>query len=565
MSILQSLIKMFVLDSIQHFKKIKEMYVLDAKTNDITDDLLIEFQEKYKIEGWELISGTTRFIIFICFIISILFVNAENSFYKTILTFGPSTFAFLVFLDKAFESSKLVRSYSFYIMLVLSGFSVIYDSFNKPSFSFNELWMTNAMYSIYLWIFSFMNWRKLVLISYIIIIFFLIIMNLCFEDIPLETYISFIITCIFFPIIWMLISLKLKEILALLKNNNELIHTIQQILQVFPEGVIIRSLDERSMQTILKFSNNIANKDLIEEDLVGGKTKGIKINILDHKNLNLDNDPHDLISLKEFLSSQEKKWELENLLYIEQMIWVEKSIESIWEEFARNQNVQEVKEEILFSVKSIKVNWENNKESFMHVFINTTQVKKLEEERANREYQHMMFASLSHELRTPLNAFSNSLNLIQYTFDEIKSKLDMTPEIPDNIEPLYPRIYKFIKIGEVSSWLLMNLVDDILDMSKFSANTFQLNINHFKLDDLLKDIDYIFGFQWAEKHIDFKIDCSIADTKSIFRSDNKRIKQVLINLISNSFKFTEKGKIKVKVLLILNMKENFEFLTVYPA
>ena len=93
----------------------------------------------------------------------------------------------------------------------------------------------------------------------------------------------------------------------------------------------------------------------------------------------------------------------------------------------------------------------------------------------------------------------------------------------------------------------MNLVDDILDMSKFNANTFQLNINQFRLGDLLKDIDYIFGFQWAEKHIDFKIDCSTADTESIFRSDSKRIKQVLINLISNSFKFTERGKIKVKV------------------
>ena len=51
----------------------------------------------------------------------------------------------------------------------------------------------------------------------------------------------------------------------------------------------------------------------------------------------------------------------------------------------------------------------------MHVFVNTTQVKKLEQEKANRQYQHMMFASLSHELRTPLNAFLNSLYLVQIT------------------------------------------------------------------------------------------------------------------------------------------------------
>ena len=107
----------------------------------------------------------------------------------------------------------------------------------------------------------------------------------------------------------------------------------------------------------------------------------------------------------------------------------------------------------------------------------------------------MMFASLSHELRTPLNAFTNSLYLVRLTFDEIKVQIDKSKEITRRIEPLQSRLYKFIKIGEVSSCLLMNLVDDILDLSKFDANTFQLNINQFKLGDLLKDIDYIFGFQ----------------------------------------------------------------------
>ena len=95
--------------------------------------------------------------------------------------------------------------------------------------------------------------------------------------------------------------------------------------------------------------------------------------------------------------------------------------------------------------------------------------------------------------------------------------------------------------------MLMNLVDDILDMSKFNANTFQPNINPFKLSDLLKDIDYIFGFQWAEKHIDFSIDCAPSTLGATYMTDNKRIKQVLINLVSNSFKFTERGGIGVKV------------------
>ena len=242
-------------------------------------------------------------------------------------------------------------------------------------------------------------------------------MNIYWDIVPLETYVSFIWTCIFFSIIWVLISLKLKEILALLKSNKDLIHTIQKILQVFPEGVIIRSLDETSKQTIMKFVNNIANKDLIIDNYTESNVIVVK-----SENLNQEDDFHNYLSIKEFLSNQEIKLQSNASCGVDQMIWIKKSIEHLHKEFVRNVHNDEKKEEIFFNVKSVKVTWKNNEDSFMHVFINTTQVKKLEEERANREYQHMMFASLSHELRTPLNAFSNSLNLIQFTFDEIKSK-----------------------------------------------------------------------------------------------------------------------------------------------
>ena len=106
------------------------------------------------------------------------------------------------------------------------------------------------------------------------------------------------------------------------------------------------------------------------------------------------------------------------------MIKVKHSIDHLQNEFVRNIESDEYRDEAYFNVKSIRVSWDNNKESFMHVFVNTTEVKKLENEKAKRQYQHMMFANLSHELRTPLNAFSNSLSLIQLTFNEIKSKYD---------------------------------------------------------------------------------------------------------------------------------------------
>ena len=103
------------------------------------------------------------------------------------------------------------------------------------------------------------------------------------------------------------------------------------------------------------------------------------------------------------------------------------------------------------------------------------------------------------------------------------------------------------KIGEVSSCLLLNLVEDILDMAKFTSMTFQLNIEPFCLESVLMEIDFIFGFQCEEKRLNFNIQWDQRTLKGVYNSDAKRLKQVLINLVSNSYKFTERGGITIRV------------------
>ena len=73
-----------------------------------------------------------------------------------------------------------------------------------------------------------------------------------------------------------------------------------------------------------------------------------------------------------------------------------------------------------FTVKTIKVEWESHKNAFMHVFINISNVKKLEKEKASNKWLHIMFSSISHEFRTPLNAFMNALRLIELSFESIE-------------------------------------------------------------------------------------------------------------------------------------------------
>ena len=102
-------------------------------------------------------------------------------------------------------------------------------------------------------------------------------------------------------------------------------------------------------------------------------------------------------------------------------------------------------------------------------------------------------------------------------------------------------------MGKVSSKLLMNLVEDILDLEKFDAGTFTHIIEPFQLSELVEDIKFIFEAQWWERGLHFRIDADERILEKFYESDHGRIRQVLINLISNAVKFTQEGGITIQI------------------
>jgi len=199
-------------------------------------------------------------------------------------------------------------------------------------------------------------------------------------------------------------------------------------------------------------------------------------------------------------------------------------------------------------MKTMKVTWDNDPNALMHIFIDSTNVRKLEEERAKNHCQKIMFASVSHEFRTPLNSFENSLDLISVCLNKMTMEWvnhESSNGLLERCNKNVARIGKYIKMGKVSAKLLMNLVEDILDLEKFDSNSFSLNIEDFHLKDLVEDIKYIFQMQCIERGIAFEVEVAEHDLLTKFSSDSGRIKQVLINLISNAIKFTPSGSITI--------------------
>ena len=154
-----------------------------------------------------------------------------------------------------------------------------------------------------------------------------------------------------------------------------------------------------------------------------------------------------------------------------------------------------------------------------------------------------MFTSVSHEFRTPLNAIINSCRFVEQLFDQaIKEKSQ------DQIERHSETIRKFISIGKHSSELLLSLVEDVLNLSKMESNMFTVTPSDFCLKDLVGEVIELFEAQCARKGINLVVNVSRSMGELEIKSDRQRIKQTLINLMSNAFKFTFQGSIELKVV-----------------
>ena len=138
-------------------------------------------------------------------------------------------------------------------------------------------------------------------------------------------------------------------------------------------------------------------------------------------------------------------------------------------------------------------------------------------------------ANMSHELRTPLNAI---LGYTELLLDKVYGDLS------ENIEEILQRI------GQNGSHLL-NLINDILDLSKIEAGQFSLTLDDYSVSDVVHTVYTSVEALAAEKNLVLTAD--LPENLPIGRGDEHRIAQILMNLLGNAIKFTEKGEININV------------------
>jgi signal transduction histidine kinase len=180
------------------------------------------------------------------------------------------------------------------------------------------------------------------------------------------------------------------------------------------------------------------------------------------------------------------------------------------------------------------VKFENSQKELLQMEIDLYKLKKenkesndlLSESREKNKFITEFFSNISHELKTPLNVIFSSLQMLNLYNENIEEEIIIKRK-------------KYLEIMKQNSLRLIKLINNLLDMTKFDSGFITLNTKNGNIVSLVEDITMSVVSFAENKQIEIIFDTEVEEKQMAF--DGDKIERIILNLLSNALKFTNKG------------------------
>ncbi|TNV84684.1 hypothetical protein FGO68_gene9919 [Halteria grandinella] len=325
------------------------------------------------------------------------------------------------------------------------------------------------------------------------------------------------------------------------RHAHEIQESFNSTLNLIPNGIMIIEVSSKSISFINKEMKEFLNFNDIKE-------ANAQVNVKERVQLFVQKESisseylHTLdsasSSVRRSASTQSGDSQVNEMKKIKQKGIASSLNKNLWEVIVNlKQYKQSERVDSIFKSQSprryiqVRSQLINNGTQIMAICTDITRLKDVEAQA--RQMRSSFFSSIAHELRTPLNSVIPILKLVQ-SFLSAKG--------PINVE----KIIRFINIALNSSMHLENVIEDALDISRLENNKFQMFKETFEVRDCVKQVLDIMKFQVEQKGLVLQKEIG-REVPMRIQTDQKRLKQVLFNLLGNAIKFTFQGIIKIGI------------------
>jgi two-component system CheB/CheR fusion protein len=178
---------------------------------------------------------------------------------------------------------------------------------------------------------------------------------------------------------------------------------------------------------------------------------------------------------------------------------------------------------LYFEVRALLITY-GDSVCYAYVFKDQTVMKELEQKKEAENYQKCLIASVTHDLRTPLNGI-----------------LGVAGGLEDFVQSAGRHLIFLIKN---TGTMMLYLINDVLDFGQIQAKKLSIHPESFNIDNVINEVVELMKYNYLQKSIELKVHWQ-NEVPGMVKTDSKRYRQILLNLLGNSLKFTLEGSVDV--------------------